>query len=491
MTIEDFSESVKIYNRPNRSIGILTIFRLGLFNLGLGLMAVLTLAVLNRVMISELGIPATITGAILATSLFVSPARVWFGQLSDTKPLLGKHRTNYVQLGTVILGLAVFLAVQVVWQLGAVVEASGGWQWNSQTIGWSALLGLIMAFYGLGVSCSSTPFTALLVDITEESKRSKLIAIVWSMLMVGIVVGGVTGSIVFKRIEAAGISAGNIPLATLQPPINSVFSFVPFLVLGLALIATWGIEKKYSRFNHSTTGTVKPHRDDRDDSISLSQALQILTTSRQTGIFFAFLSVLTIGLFMQEAVLEPYGGEVFGMSIGETTQLNAFWGMGILLGYSFTGFLIIPGLGKKPTTKIGCILVALSFGLIITAGFTQQPNMLQLAVFLFGIAAGIATVGGISLMLDLTAAKTAGTFIGAWGLAQAMSRGLATLIGGVILDLGKGIFDVPLMSYSLVFAMQAVGMILAIVILDRVDVQEFKDNTSKALSTVMEGDLDG
>jgi MFS transporter, BCD family, chlorophyll transporter len=482
MTLENASKSDNIY--PRRSIGMFAIFRLGLFNLGLGLMAVLTLAVLNRVMISELGIPATITGAILATSLFVSPARVWFGQLSDTKPLLGKHRTNYVRLGTVILGLAVFLAVQVVWQLGAVVEASGGWQWNGQTIGWSALLSLIMAIYGLGVSCSSTPFTALLVDITEESKRSKLIAIVWSMLMVGIVVGGVTGSIVFKRIEAAGISAGNIPLETLQPPINSVFSFVPFL--GLAIIATWGVEKRYSGFNinSSTTG-------DRDDRINLSRALQILTTSRQTGIFFAFLSVLTIGLFMQEAVLEPYGGEVFGMSIGETTQLNAFWGVGILLGYSFTGFLIIPGLGKKPTTKIGCILVALSFGLIVLAGFTQQPKMLQLAVMLFGIAAGIATVGGISLMLDLTAAKTAGTFIGAWGLAQAMSRGLATLIGGVILDLGKSIFDLPLMSYSLVFLMQAVGMILAIVILDRVDVQEFKDNTSKALSRVMEGDLDG
>jgi BCD family chlorophyll transporter-like MFS transporter len=482
MTIENVSKSHHVY--PRRSIGIITIFRLGLFNLGLGLMAVLTLAVLNRVMISELGIPATITGAILATSLFIAPARVWFGQLSDRKPLLGKHRTNYVLLGTAILGLAVFLAVQVVWQLGDVVEASGGWQWNSQTIGWSALLGLIMAIYGLGVSCSSTPFTALLVDITEESRRSKLIAIVWSMLMVGIVVGGVTGSIVFKKIEAAGISAGNIPMEILQPPINSVFSFVPFLVLSLAIIATWGVEKRYSRFNNSTTG-------DRDDSINLSRALQILTTSRQTGIFFAFLSVLTIGLFMQEAVLEPYGGEVFGMSIGETTQLNAFWGIGILLGYSFTGFLIIPGLGKKPTTKIGCILVALCFGLIVAAGFTQQPKMLQLAVMLFGIAAGIATVGGISLMLDLTAAKTAGTFIGAWGLAQAMSRGLATLIGGVILDIGKGIFDVALISYGLVFVIQALMMILAIIILEQVNVQEFKDNTSKALATVMEGDLDG
>ncbi len=483
MAIEDFSQSTANV-KPKRDVGLLTVFRLGLFNMGLGLMAVLTLAVLNRVMISELGIPATITGGILAISLFVSPARVWFGQLSDYRPLFGKHRTNYVLLGTATFGLAVFLAVRAVWQLGSAIEANGGWLWNSQTIGWSALLCLLMAIYGLAVSSSSTPFTALLVDITEESKRSKLIAIVWSMLMVGIVIGGVTGTVVFKQIEATGISEGNIPLETLQPPINNVFSLVPFLVFALALIATWGVEKKYSRFNSNV-------QTNREDSITIGRAIAVLTTSRQTSIFFAFLSVLTIGLFMQEAVLEPYGGEVFGMSIGETTQLNAFWGIGILLGYSITGFAIIPSLGKKLTTKIGCILVAICFGVIILSGFTQQPRILQLAMVLFGVAAGTATVGGISLMLDLTAAKTAGTFIGAWGLAQAMSRGIATFLGGIILDLGKNIFTSLLLAYSLVFVIQAIATIAAIIILERVDVREFKETTSKALATVMEGDLDG
>ncbi|MEL7421313.1 MAG: PucC family protein, partial [Cyanobacteria bacterium J06555_3] len=129
--------------------------------------------------------------------------------------------------------------------------------------------------------------------------------------------------------------------------------------------------------------------------------------------------------------------------------------------------------------------------IIVAAGFTQEPRMLQSAMVLFGVAAGIATVGGISLMLDLTAAKTAGTFIGAWGLAQAMSRGIATFIGGVILDIGKSIFELPLLAYSLVFAIQAVGVILAIAILERVDVKEFQENTNKALTTILEGELDG
>lgn len=483
MATNDYSEPL-ISVKPPRKVGILTVFRLGLFNLALGLMAVLTLAVLNRVMISELGIPATVTAGTLALSQFIAPVRVWFGQLSDTKPIFGRHRTSYVRLGAIVFSIAVFFAVQVVWQLGAVVRANGGWLWNTQTIGWTALLALIMAIYGIAVSSSSTPFTALLVDISEEENRSKLVAVVWSMLMVGIVIGGISGGIVLKQINPGGVAAGQIPLENLQAPINSVFGFVPFLVIALAFIATWGVEKKYSRFSNRSNKT------EREDSITLGRSLKILTASRQTGIFFSFLCLLTISLFMQEAVLEPYGGEVFGMSIADTTKLNANWGIGILIGYSLTGFLIVPRLGKKLTTKLGCILVAVSFILIILAGFTQEQAILKSAIVLFGITTGMATIGGISLMLDLTAAKTAGTFIGAWGLAQAMSRAVATVIGGVILDLGKAFFTTPVLAYGSVFATQAVAMLVAIAILNSVDVQEFKDTTNKAIATVMEGDLD-
>lgn len=485
MSTSNFSEPPTSSIRPKRQIGILNVFRLGLFNLALGLMAVLTLAVLNRVMISELGIPATITAGVLAIAQFVAPARIWFGQLSDSKPLFGLYRTSYVRIGAVVFGCAVFLAVQAVWQLGGIVRANGGWLWNEQTIGWTAVLSLIMVIYGLAVSSSSTPFTALLVDVSEAENRSKIVAIVWSMLMVGIVIGGISGSIVLKNINPGGVEAGQIPLANLQAPINSVFSFVPFLVIALAVIATWGVEKKYSRFSSRSLSA------NREDSMGFGRAFKILTASRQTGIFFSFLCLFTISLFMQEAVLEPYGGEVFGMSIGDSTQLNAFWGMGILLGYSTTGFLLVPRLGKNLTTKVGCFLVALCFILIILAGFTQQENILKLTMVLFGIAAGMATIGGISLMLDLTAAETAGTFIGAWGLAQAMSRALATVTGGVILDIGRAIFATPVLAYGLVFALQALGMILAILILNQVNVKEFKETTGKAIAMVMEGDLDG
>lgn len=455
-------------------IKLLTMFRLGLFQMGLGIMSILTLGVLNRVMIDELKVPALVTAGTLAMAQFVAPARVWFGQMSDAKPLFGYHRTGYVWTGAVLFAIASFLAVQVIWQLGFSLQAG----WTTQTYGWAALLAMVFGFYGLAISASSTPFAALLVDVSDEDNRSKLVGIVWSMLMVGIIVGAIISSSLLKQITL------DAPIQQLQASINRLFLIVPPIVCGLAFLATVGVENKYSHYASRSTLV------NREDSITLGKALRVLTANRQTGIFFTFLMVMTISLFMQEPVLEPYGGEVFGMTIAQTTKLNAFWGTGTLIGLSMTGFLIAPRLGKQKTTQLGCLLVAVCFGLIILSGTTANPKLLQGALLVFGLASGVTTTGAISLMLDLTAAETAGTFIGAWGLAQAMSRGLATVTGGAVLDLGKTLFTTPLLAYGLVFALQALGMILAVWCLNRVDVAEFRTNAKLAITSVLEGDLD-
>ena len=180
------------------------------------------------------------------------------------------------------------------------------------------------------------------------------------------------------------------------------------------------------------------------------------------------------------------------MCVSETTQLNAFWGIGTLVGLSATGFFVAPRIGKRKTAQLGCLMAAGCFILIILSGFTQNPQSLQVALLLFGLAAGITTSGGISLMLDLTAAETAGVFIGAWGLAQAIARAIATFSGGAILDIGRSLFGQSnlVFAYGLVFALQALGMIIAVQLLNRVDVKEFQVNSKQAIAAVLESDLD-
>ena len=463
-------------------VNIITTLRLGLFNLGIGLISVLTLAVLNRVMIAELSIPATIVAGVLSIAQLVAPIRIWLGQLSDGKKLFGTHRTGYVRLGVVISGIVIFVATQIVWLLGKNVIDNNGWQWNTITALGTLILGIVFVIQGIATGASSTPFTALLVDVSDEDNRPKLVATIWSMLMVGIVIGGISGKVLLDNLVVE--EGQTIPLETLIPPINSIFLVVPIIVFVLTLIATWGVEKKYSRFR------LRSSFQEREDGIGLKQALKILTSSRQTGIFFSFLVMITMSLFMQEAVLEPYGAEVFGMPIADTTLLNSFWGIGILIGYGCTGFLVVPRLGKNNTARLGCILVGLSFSLIILAGLTAEASVLKGAMVLFGIAAGVITIASISLMLDLTAAETAGTFVGAWGLAQSLSRGIAIAIGGQILDLGRWLFNSVWLAYSFVFFCEALCIIGAIVLLNQVDVQEFKATTNKATTMIMEGDLD-
>ncbi len=470
-----------------------TIFRMGLYQLGLGVMSILTLGLLNRLMINELAIAPTIVGVILAVPYFVAPARVWFGQLSDSKPLFNLHRTGYVWVSAVLLAIASFCAVRVMWGLGDSLVSEGcavqtaGWASLqdffvqpscAQSRGWALLLALVFALYGLILSAGSTPFAALLVDVSDEDNRPKLVGIVWAMLLFGTILaaGGIFGSLSRLTTDA--------PMADLQRAVNALFIVIPAIVVVLSIIATVGIERRFSRYRLRSTVA------EREDSITLSRAWRVLTSSRQTGLFFSFLIVMTMGLFMQDAVLEAYGGEIFGMKVAETTLLNVFFGIGTIVGMTTTGFLIVPRLGKPRTTRLGCLLVAGCTMLIILAGFTQNQRLLQLAMLFFGLAAGITTTGAISLMLDLTAAETAGTFIGAWGLAQAWARGISTISGTITLDLGRTLFGASIFSYVLVFAVEGGAMIVAVWLLSRVNVQEFVNTAKSAIAQVLEAELD-
>ena len=154
---------------------------------------------------------------------------------------------------------------------GGVVQDNAGW--NSSAYLWTGILAAIFALYGMALSAASTPFAALLVDVSDEQNRSKLVGVVWSMLMVGIVVGAVIISLLLKRLTL------ETPLPELQSAINRVFLIVPAIVVGLAIVATAGVEKKYSRYG-SRSSLV-----DREDQITLGRALRVLTASRQTGNF--------------------------------------------------------------------------------------------------------------------------------------------------------------------------------------------------------------
>jgi MFS transporter, BCD family, chlorophyll transporter len=368
---------------------------------------------------------------------------------------------------------------------------SQGWDAALPSI---ALSTLLFAAYGIAVSASSTPFATLLVDITDEEDRSKIVAIDWSMLLCGTIAGGIT-------IGALLTKLGNCPSPeALQAAINRLFLILPWVVVVLAFVATWGVERKYSRFLQAKE--LQAQRGDPKESVTLDRAWKILTANPQTRYFFTFLVAMTLGLFLQDAILEPYGGDVFGLTPGETAKLNVPYGIGTVAGILIAGFFTAPRIGKRKTLLLGCWSVAFSLLLLIGAGVSGRADVLKLALLLFGLASGTTTTGAITLMLDLTATETAGTFIGAWGLSQALARGLATIGGGGLLDFGSlafgskgGAVQITCATqraahspgaYALVLAVQALVMVGAIGLLSRVNVQEFKARAEETIAAVIQ-----
>ncbi len=448
--------------------------RLGLFQGCLGCLAVIFSGLLNRIMLSELGFPGLLVGGALAFEQFVAPSRVLFGQISDAHPLASRHRVPYVLLGTAGFCLLAVLSVPLIFRVGRLLEDGSQ---PGLALGIAALCGLF-ALYGLAISLATTPYLALVIDRTSEQERPRAVSIIWCMLTVGIVIGAVSIGVSLRSLD--GVSDPVV----LEAALSRFMTTVAGVVMLLTVVATWGME---SPLRERSDGTVVP----REDAIGLRQSWTLITSSRQVLIFFSFLILFTLALFLQDPVLESYGAQVFAMPIAATAQLNAFWGVGTLVGLLLAGLWVVPRLGKMATARLGCQLIALSLLLLLVAGLTARIPFLQAVMVLFGLAAGIGTNSALCLMLDLTLPQAAGTFVGVWGLAQALSRAIGKLLGGGLYDIGRSLplGDGPYGPFAVVLGVELLVALAALLLLGYVNVRQFREDTSRSLSQVLEMEM--
>ncbi len=448
--------------------------RLGLFQGCLGCLAVIFSGLLNRIMLSELAFPGLLVGGALAFEQFVAPSRVLFGQISDAHPLASRHRVPYVLIGTAFFCLLAVLSVPLIFRVSRLLEAGAQ---PGVALGIAALCGLF-ALYGLAVSLATTPYLALVIDRTTERERPRAVGIIWCMLTVGIVIGAVSIGLSLRSLDGV-----NDPVL-LQATLSRFMVIVASVVMLLTVLATWGMEP-------SVRERPEGMAPGREDAIGLVQSWALITSSRQVLIFFSFLILFTLALFLQDPVLESYGAQVFAMPIAATAQLNAFWGVGTLVGLLIGGLWVVPRLGKMATARLGCQLIALSLLLLLLAGLTARIPFLQAVMVLFGLAAGIGTNSALCLMLDLTLPQAAGTFVGVWGMAQALSRAMGKLIGGGLYDIGRALplGDGAYGPFALVLAVELLVALAALLLLSRVNVRQFREDTSRSLSRVLEMEL--
>lgn len=443
MTVQDATFQETQGARPGFSA--LRSFKIGSFHIGSSMTDVLLSGVWNRVMITDLGVVAWPVSLLLAARYFLAPLAIWAGHESDTHPIRGSRRTAYIWLGRLLMLVALPLLPLSV---GMIAEGDA-------SLGW-VLAVISLLLYGTGTSISGAPFLALVHDSAPYERRGQAVSIVQFMLVVSFAFVPV----VFARIMPDYDQA-------------SFWRLVIFGMVGAAffwLVSVLGEERRARR-----SGAMPPPAMGEKQALSLRATLAGIWSDQRTRRYALFLGVSAFFAFMQDAVLEPFGGDVFELSVGETTRFNAYWGVGVLISMIATY-----GLTRKrrpdqqvSTTAWGLLLLGLGVALLSVAAARESLAMVAPVLVFFGIGFGVFTVGGVSLLMAVTTVEMAASYLALWSVIQLVSRGLGIAAGGVLRDLFNTLSGEIAVAYAGVFAVEAVGLFCAIWLLLRVDIRGF------------------
>jgi BCD family chlorophyll transporter-like MFS transporter len=406
----------------------LSIVRLGLVQMALGSIVVLTTSTLNRLMVVELALPAVLPGFLVALHYGIQITRPNWGFLSDK----GGSRARWIIGGMAVLGLGAMLAAL------AIPVLDGG-------VGAGLMLSILAyALIGLGVGASGTSLLALLATATAPRRRAAAATITWLMMIFGIAVTAVT---------VGGFLEPYSP--TLLLKIVGVVTFVAFAV---TCIAVWGVERGLE---------VRPE----PEAQPFCDGLAEIWSERRARNFTLFVFLSMTAFFMQELILEPYAGLVFGFTPGQSTQLSGaqnggvFLGM-LIVGIAATGFR----LGSlRIWVMAGCVGSAMSLTIISLIGQAGAPFLVP-AVMLLGLFNGMFAVAAIGSMMALAGEgreKREGTRMGLWGAAQAMAAGFGGLLGAAAADVMRRLTD-DATAFGTVFVAEALLFIAAAVLAARI-----------------------
>jgi BCD family chlorophyll transporter-like MFS transporter len=239
------------------------------------------------------------------------------------------------------------------------------------------------------------------------------------------------------------------------------FEYVAFSALILGLIGLIKLEPR-----STITSTVA-------EAYTVKQMTSAITANPVARVFFIYLLLLLAAILGQDVLLEPFGAQAFGMSVRETTSITSVWGTFVLLAIIVAGFLE-GRVSKRLVAQMGNIGALLGFVVIVVSGILTNKNVFYTGVTLLGIGTGLSTVANLSLMFDLTVPGMVGLYIGAWGFSNALSRLTGSVLGGVVRDVVTQATGIALCGYLVVFSTEALMLLVAAIMLYRIDVNAFK-----------------
>lgn len=410
--------------------------QLGLVHVAVAMTLVPINSTLNRVMINELAISAALVAVMASLPYLLSPIQVAIGSYSDKNPIAGYRRTPYILAGLILCVIGVAVSPQIAFLIA-----------DNFAIG--VLVG-VLAFgaWGMGYNLAAVSYLSLASEISGEEGRGKTISVMWFMMITAIIM---TAILVSQIVEPY----------TPQALIRS-FTLVAGIALFLGVLGIIGLEKRSVRYEAE---------EERFTWVEMSHAVM---DRPQSKLFFTYLVVLLTAVLGQDILLEPFAAQAFQMSVQQTTRITSIWGVFVLAAIIITGVLE-SRIGKKRIAAIGGWSALVGFILIIASGFMMSTNIFYLGLTFLGTGTGIATVSNLSLMLDMTIETKVGLFIGAWGVANALSRLSGNLLSGFGRDIVSNLTGNPILGYVVVFSIFALFILISLLMLNRIDVNKFRD----------------
>ena len=445
------------------NFSLFQLLRLSLFQISVGMATVMLAGTLNRVMIVELLVPASLVAIMIAIPVLIAPLRTFYGHKSDTyKSFIGWKRIPYMWFGSLFQfgGLAIMPF--------AIIILSG-----DQTVGpsWAGevLVAIAFLFTGIGMHITQTVGLALAADRATKENRPRVVALLYFMFLFGMGISAVVIGILladFSKLRLIQVVQGSA-----------------VLTLILNLVAVWRQEQII----------INQQKNDKSEKFFLSWKKFISDRKTNSLIWVVFWG--TLAFSMQDVLLEPYGGQILGLSVSETTNLTGVWALGALLGLALAA-----NNSKKTVSSVSNAMTALLIGIvgfsaIIFSSPMQFPFLYFLGTLFIGFGTGLFSVSLLIIAMALSSKTNLGSgfILGSWGAAQAIGAGLGIAVGGILRDVVNKIalsgylgstFENNSIGYIFVYHLEILFIFITLIVLgmlsQEINKRKIKDHDQKS-----------
>ena len=445
------------------NFSLFQLLRLSLFQISVGMATVMLAGTLNRVMIVELLVPASLVAIMIAIPILIAPLRTFYGHKSDTyKSFIGWKRIPYMWFGSLFQfgGLAIMPF--------AIIILSG-----DQTVGpsWAGevLVAIAFLFTGIGMHITQTVGLALAADRATKENRPRVVALLYFMFLFGMGISAVVIGILladFSKLRLIQVVQGSA-----------------VLTLILNLVAVWRQEQII----------INQQKNDKSEKFFLSWKKFISDRKTNSLIWVVFWG--TLAFSMQDVLLEPYGGQILGLSVSETTNLTGVWALGALLGLALAA-----NNSKKTVSSVSNAMTALLIGIvgfsaIIFSSPMQFPFLYFLGTLFIGFGTGLFSVSLLIIAMALSSKTNLGSgfILGSWGAAQAIGAGLGIAVGGILRDVVNKIalsgylgstFENNSIGYIFVYHLEILFIFITLIVLgmlsQEINKRKIKDHDQKS-----------